>query len=95
MSPRLRFVLRRLALTIPVLFVMSVIIFLIIRLVPGDPVRTMLGFRATPANVAQVRAQLHLDDPLWTQYRDWITGVLHGQFGQDFISKAPLSELLA
>ncbi|GAB3143010.1 ABC transporter permease [Microbispora hainanensis] len=95
MNPRLLFVLRRLGLTIPVLFVMSVVIFLIIRLVPGDPVRTMLGFRATPESIAQVRAQLHLDDPLWVQYRDWLAGLLHGDFGQDFVSKAPLSELLA
>src|SRR5258708_39921593 len=95
MSPRLRFVLRRLALTVPVLLVMSIFIFLIIRLVPGAPVRSMRGFRATDANVAQVRAQLHLNDPLWVQYRDWIVGVLHGRFGQDFVSQAPLSDLLA
>ena len=56
MSRQLVFVLRRLLLTIPMLFVMSVVVFLIIRLVPGDPVRTMLGFRATDANVAELRA---------------------------------------
>ena len=48
------FVVRRLLFTIPMLFVMSVVVFLIIRLVPGDPVRTMLGFRATEKNVARV-----------------------------------------
>ena len=64
MSPRARFVIRRLLLTIPVLFAMSVFVFLIIRLVPGDPVRTMLGFRATDANVAQIREQLGLNESL-------------------------------
>jgi peptide/nickel transport system permease protein len=48
-------VVRRVLLTIPVVFAMSVFVFLMIRLVPGDPVRTMLGFRATDENVAVVR----------------------------------------
>src|SRR5689334_23614064 len=94
MSPRTRFLLRRLALTIPTLLAMSVFVFLLIRLVPGDPVRTMLGFRATPENVATIRHQLHLDEPLLTQYRDWLSGLLHGDLGRDYVSHAPLSDLL-
>jgi peptide/nickel transport system permease protein len=94
-SPRVRFVIRRLLLTIPVLFAMSVFVFLIIRLVPGDPVRTMLGFRATDANVAQIREQLGLNESLLSQYLHWLGAVLHGDFGTDFVSKAPLRELLA
>ena len=66
MSRQLVFVVRRLLLTIPMLFVMSVVVFLIIRLVPGDPVRTMLGFRATDENVAELRRQLGLDRPCST-----------------------------
>ena len=95
MSPRLRFIARRLLLTIPVLFAMSVFVFLMIRLVPGDPVRTMLGFRATDENVAIVRAALGLDRPLWEQYATWVGGVLRGDLGQDFISHASLTSLLA
>jgi peptide/nickel transport system permease protein len=94
-SPRVRFVVRRLLLTIPVLLAMSVFVFLMIHLVPGDPVRTMLGFRATDENVAQIRAQLGLDEPLLSQYLTWMSGILHGDFGMDFISKAPLGELLS
>ena len=71
MSRQLVFVVRRLLLTIPMLFVMSVVVFLIIRLVPGDPVRTMLGFRATEENVALLRGQLGLDRPLIEQYLNW------------------------
>jgi peptide/nickel transport system permease protein len=92
---RLSFVLRRLALTIPVLWVMTLFVFLIIHLIPGDPVRTMLGFRATPENVATARHQLGLDQPLWRQYVDWLGGLLHGDLGTDLISHAPLSELLS
>lgn len=92
---RLAFVVRRLLLTIPVLWVMTLFVFLIIHVIPGDPVRTMLGFRATPENVATARHQLGLDQPLWRQYVDWLGGVLHGDFGTDLISHAPLSELLS
>lgn len=95
MSSHWGFVLRRTLLTVPVLWAMSVFVFLIIRLVPGDPVRTMLGFRATDANVAEVRGRLGLDEPLLTQYLQWVGGVLRGDLGQDLISRAPLSELLA
>jgi peptide/nickel transport system permease protein len=95
MSPRGRFIVRRLLLAIPVIVVMSVFVFLMIHLVPGDPVQTMLGFRATPHNVATVREQLGLDRPLLTQYLTWAGGLLHGNFGEDFISHAPVSTLLA
>jgi len=95
MSGRTRFVVRRLILTVPVLLIMSAFVFLMIHLVPGDPVRTMLGFRATDENVAVVTAQLGLDQPLVSQYFSWIGGVLRGDLGQDFVSKAPIGELLS
>ena len=95
MSPRARYIVRRLLLAIPVIVAMSVFVFLMIHLVPGDPVQTMLGFRATPENVATVRAQLGLDRPLLAQYLTWAGGLLHGNFGQDFISHTPVSTLLA
>jgi peptide/nickel transport system permease protein len=95
MSRQLAFVLRRLLLTVPTLFVMSVVVFLILRLVPGDPVRTMLGFRATDANVAEMRRQLGLDQSLLNQYLNWLGALLHGDLGRDMVSHAPLAELLA
>src|SRR4249919_3515127 len=73
---------------------MSIFVFLMIHLVPGDPVQTMLGFRATPHNVAVVREQLGLDQPLLHQYLAWAGGLLHGNFGQDFISHTPVATLL-
>ena len=94
MSRRTRYTLERILLAIPTLLAMSVFVFLLIRLVPGDPVQTMLGFRATPQNVATIRHQLHLDEPLVTQYLDWLSGLLHGDLGRDYVSHAPLSELL-
>jgi peptide/nickel transport system permease protein len=95
MSGRTAFIIRRLLLTIPVLLAMSMFVFLMLRLVPGDPVRTMLGFRATPETIATVREQLGLDLPLHEQYFAWLGGVLRGDLGSDFVSGAPLNELLA
>lgn len=89
------FVLRRLLLTIPTLFMTSLVVFLILRLVPGDPVRTMLGFRATDENVAELRHQLGLDESLVLQYVNWLGALLHGDLGRDIVSHAPLSDLLA
>ena len=73
MSRRTRYIVERILLAVPTLLAMSVFVFLLIRLVPGDPVQTMLGFRATPENVATIRHQLHLDEPLVTQYVDWLS----------------------
>lgn len=95
MTSRLAFVVRRIILTIPALFVMSIVVFLIVRLVPGDPVRTMLGFRATAANVREVRHQLGLDQPLLTQYLDFVGGIFRGDLGTDIVSHESLATLLA
>jgi len=94
MSVRTRYIATRLLLTIPTLIAMSVFVFLLIHLVPGDPVRTMLGFRATPENVRTIRHDLGLDRPLVSQYFSWLGGILHGDLGQDYISREPLTQLL-
>jgi peptide/nickel transport system permease protein len=94
-NARARFILRRLLLVVPVIVVMSVFVFLMIRLVPGDPVQTMLGFRATPENVRRVRDALGLNRSLTSQYLQWAGGLLHGNLGEDFVSHAPVSTLLA
>ncbi len=94
MSPRVAFLLRRLALLVPSLVALSVFVFALIRLVPGDPARTMLGFRATPQSVAIVRHDLRLDQSLPAQYIHWIVGVLHGDLGRDYVSGASVGSLL-
>lgn len=95
MSGWLQFVARRVLITIPVLLTLSVFVFLLIRLVPGDPARTMLGFRATPENVAAIREDLGLDRPLTAQYANWFGDLIRGDFGQDYVSGATLSSLLS
>jgi peptide/nickel transport system permease protein len=94
MSPRARAALIRLLSAIPTLLAMSVFVFALIRLVPGDPVRSMLGFRATPESIRTVRGDLGLDHSLVRQYLDWIGGALHGDLGTDYISGTPVSTLV-
>lgn len=95
MNARTVYLIRRIMLTIPVLFATSIFVFLLIRLVPGDPVRTMLGIRATPSSIRTVRADLGLDHSLVRQYWDWIRAALSGDLGQDFISHENITSLLA
>jgi peptide/nickel transport system permease protein len=93
-SARSRAALIRLLSAVPTLLAMSVFVFALIRLVPGDPVRSMLGFRATPESIRTVRAGLGLDHSLVRQYLDWIGGALHGDLGTDYISGTPVSTLV-
>jgi len=73
--------LTRLALTIPVVWLVVSLVFLLIHLVPGDPILQMLGEGATPADITALRHQYGLDQPLWKQYIHYWAGVLHGNLG--------------
>jgi peptide/nickel transport system permease protein len=89
------FILRRLLLGIVVLILVSVLVFLATQALPGDPARAILGRSATPASLAALRRQLHLDRPVIEQYWIWITGLLHGNLGTSLAAQEPVSTLLA
>jgi ABC-type dipeptide/oligopeptide/nickel transport system permease component len=74
-------ILTRLVLTIPVVWLVVSLVFLLIHLVPGDPVQAMLGEGATPADIDALLHQYGLDQPLWKQYLHYWNGVLHGNLG--------------
>ena len=82
-----KFILRRILLLIPILLGLSVLIFLFIRLLPGDPAGAILGERATPENILRVREALGLDRPLPEQYFDYLGGLLRGDLGQSFLTR--------
>jgi peptide/nickel transport system permease protein len=86
---------RRLIAAVPVVFGVTVLTFLLLRLVPGDPARTLLGLHASPAAVAQLRRQLGLDEPIWRQFWHYLDGLLHGYTGTSIFYKAPTSSLIA
>jgi len=87
----LAYIIRRLVLVIPVLFGISVIVFLVISLIPGDPATAILGSYATPENIARLNRDLGLDEPLPVQYVTWLSGVLQGDFGQSYSLNRPVA----
>jgi len=90
-----RFVLRRLLLTVPVLFGVATLVFSLIHLVPGDPVLAMLGESASPIDVADLRTRLGLDRPLLVQYASFMGGALHGDLGQSMRTSQPVTRAIA
>jgi peptide/nickel transport system permease protein len=87
-----KYIIRRLLATIPVLFGLSIVLFVFIHLLPGDPATALLGQHATPELTAKIRAQLGLDRPLYEQYLMYITQLLHGDFGKSVITNRPILE---
>ncbi|QOL80980.1 ABC transporter permease [Pseudooceanicola spongiae] len=89
------YILKRLLSAIPVLLGITVIVFLIMALIPGDPALAILGSYATPENVAKLNRDLGLDAPLVTRYFIWLGNMLQGDFGQSFALNRPvLDEVL-
>ena len=87
----LAFILRRLLLTVPVLWIVVTLVFGLIHMVPGDPIAQMLGEGASTTEVERLRHDLGLDEPLLTQYRTYISGVLHGDLGNSFRNQEPVA----
>jgi len=86
----LSYVARRLLALIPVLLGLSLVVFLIMALVPGDPALAILGSYATPESLATLRAQMGLDRPLPVQYLVWLDNILHGDFGRSYSLNRPV-----
>lgn len=85
---------KRLASLVPVLFVVTLAIFLIIHVMPGDPAATMLGMEATEADIASLNEQLGFDRPLYKQYAGWIASVARGDLGQSIFMHQPVAEAI-
>jgi peptide/nickel transport system permease protein len=88
------FVIRRLLLGLIVLFMVSIVVFAATQALPGDPARAILGRSATPASLAALRLKLHLDQPVFTQYWTWLTGLLRGNLGTSLAAQEPVTTLL-
>ena len=85
---------RRLAMTIPTLLLVAIAVFALVRLIPGDPVLVMLGDAADPAQAAQLRAQLGLDQPIPIQFMHWIAKLATGDFGHSITNDLAVLPLI-
>ncbi len=90
-----RFLLQRLLATIPVMAIVAVIVFLLLRLSAGDPAAILAGDAATPETVAAIRSRLGLDQPMALQLVRWFWQLLHGDLGTSIISNQPVLHLIA
>jgi len=89
------FVLRRFLLGLLTLFLVSLIVFAATQALPSDPARAILGRTATPESLAALRKQLNLDRPVFTQYTDWMKGVVQGDFGNSLAARGePVTQVL-
>jgi len=87
------YLVRRLLSTIPVLFGVLLLVFSMLHLVPGDPVKMMLGeFQTSPEQIAKLQSQLHLDEPLPQQFGRYVWNALHGDLGTSIRSNKPVTE---
>lgn len=89
-----RLIVRRLSISLVILLTVSLLVFSVTLLLPGDPARAILGQQATPERIAALHQQMHLDQPAWQRYFSWLGGLLTGDLGTSVASGQPVSELL-
>lgn len=91
----LNFIFRRLLAAIPTLLILSIFVFLLLKLLPGDPALALAGEERDPAVIESIRAQYGLDQPLPIQYITWLGNLVQGDFGVSIRTKMPIGEMLA
>ena len=91
---RFKFVARRLAVTVPLLLAVVLLVFLILAVTPGDPARQIVGLRASAAELARVRVELGLDDPLASQYLRYLGGLLQDDLGFSYKARQPVTQIV-
>lgn len=89
------YALKRLWQIVPVMLIVSVAVFSIIHLIPGNPAQIVAGPNATPEQLAALEARMGLDQPLWAQYFIWLKNVLSGDLGVSYINKYPVGKMIA
>lgn len=85
---------RRLAQFVPTLFVVSILVFAMVRAIPGNPAQVLLGPQAPPEQVAALEESMGLNEPVWSQYGIWIGDILRGNLGNSWINRFPVAKLI-
>jgi peptide/nickel transport system permease protein len=91
----LGYILRRIASTVPVMLIVAALVFLMLRLTPGDPAAIIAGDNANADQIAAIRTRLGLDAPLVFQFFQWLGNLLRGDFGESFYFKKTVADLIA
>ena len=89
------FIIKRIAATIPVMAVVALFVFLMLRLSPGDPAAVIAGDYASPEDIAKIRTQLGLDQPIIVQFSTWVWSLMQGNLGISIFSNLPVTKLIA
>jgi peptide/nickel transport system permease protein len=92
--PSARLTGRRLLAAIPVLWGVTFLTYVVMNLLPGDAAQELLGANATPAQVHQLKIELHLNEPFWVRYGGWLDGLLHGNLGTSLASRENVTSIL-
>ena len=90
-----RYFIRRLLATIPLMFVISIFVFMFIHLIPGDPAKTLAGVEASVEEVEAIREEFGLNKPILVQYVDYMKNLFHGDMGRSLKSNLPVTEMIA
>src|ERR1700744_1952673 len=90
----LGYLLRRVLAAVPVMGVVALFVFLLLRITPGDPAAILAGDTATPEQLARIRASLGLNEPLYIQFFTWLNKLLHGDLGVSLISNVPVLKMI-
>src|SRR6201988_318316 len=88
------YLLKRILAAIPVIVIVALFVFLLLRLTPGDPAAILAGDNATPEQLERIRTSLGLNEPLYTQFFTWIGKLLHGDLGVSLISNVPVLQMI-
>ncbi|WP_322515801.1 ABC transporter permease [Rhodopseudomonas palustris] len=91
----LGYLIRRILAAIPVMGVVALVVFLLLRLTPGDPAAILAGDNASPEQLARIRASLGLNEPLYIQFVTWVGKLLHGDLGVSLISQVPVLKMIS
>ena len=91
----LKTILKRILQCIPTLFIVVTFTFILTRMIPGNPAATILGPQASAADIAAMEQKLGLDLPKWQQYLNYLSDILHGDFGTSYMYNRPVVDLIA
>lgn len=91
----LSYILKRILSLIPTLFIVSIVVFLVVYMIPGGPATAILGMEASAEELAALNAELGFDRPFLVQYADWLGGVFQGDWGQSYFLEMSVTEAIA